>query len=343
MSCCNNTPRRVNYIINCNPDCPDVQDWVFSNANVEGQGVFYQQDGTSVEFYGLMNTDGYLTVTLDSTNKAISIDLDSALIAGSIPDATTTVKGKVELATDAEAQAKTDTAKALTPSNLAAITASTTATGLVELATSPETVTGTDTQRATTPAGVKAALDATKAIQVVADATARGAATPTYVGQQLYQTDTKSTYFGTSLAAGGWEGPLLRTGANTIASNTTLDLTAGSITVTDSIGAVGKLVVGTGATLEIANKLDFSTGGKLLVGGVVVPSNSVLITSGNDGQMIYTELSGFLGLHSDSEEYTLSAPGSRTLSPSSTLEEVIQVLTALIADLMLMKRPISPP
>src|SRR5690606_36870500 len=163
MSCCNNTPRRVNYIINCNPDCPDVQNWVFSNANVEGQGVFFQQDGTSVEFYGIMNTDGYLTVKLDTNNKDISIDIDPDVISGSIPDSTTTVKGKVALATDVEAQAKSSTTKVLTPSNLAAVTASTPATGLVELATSPETVTGTDTQRATTPAGVKAALDATKA------------------------------------------------------------------------------------------------------------------------------------------------------------------------------------
>ena len=36
------------------------------------------------------------------------------------PDATTSTKGKVQLATDAETVAKTDTTKAITPSNLVA-------------------------------------------------------------------------------------------------------------------------------------------------------------------------------------------------------------------------------
>ncbi|CAN7625497.1 hypothetical protein [Aminobacter sp. LjRoot7] len=54
----------------------------------------------------------------------------------------------VELATDAEAQAKADITRALTPSNLAALGASTTFAGLVELATAAEVLTGTDTARA---------------------------------------------------------------------------------------------------------------------------------------------------------------------------------------------------
>ncbi len=62
----------------------------------------------------------------------------------------------VELATDAQAQAKSDTARALTPSNLAALGASATFAGLVELATDAETQTGTDTARAITPANLAA-------------------------------------------------------------------------------------------------------------------------------------------------------------------------------------------
>lgn len=42
-------------------------------------------------------------------------------IYGTTPDASTTMKGKVELATDAETLTGTDTARALTPSNLTAL------------------------------------------------------------------------------------------------------------------------------------------------------------------------------------------------------------------------------
>ncbi|GAA2821571.1 hypothetical protein EDC40_10353 [Aminobacter aminovorans] len=64
------------------------------------------------------------------------------------PSATLTSPGVVELATDAEAIAKADAVRALTPSNLAALGASTTLAGLVELATAAEVATGTDTARA---------------------------------------------------------------------------------------------------------------------------------------------------------------------------------------------------
>lgn len=340
MSCCNNGPRRVNYIINCNPDCPDVQDWVFSNANVEGQGVFFQQDGTSVEFYGLMNTDGYLTVTLDAVNKAISIDLDPALIAGSIPDATTTVKGKVELATDAEAQAKTDTAKALTPSNLATITASTTATGLVELATSPETVTGTDTQRATTPAGVKAALDATKAIQVVADATARGSATPLYVGQQLYQTDTKATYTGTSLAAGGWEGPVIRGGATNVIGDTTVNVGTNQLIFAGSTGGYVTFMTPTKVVFQCSVDFDILDC-RFRLSDTLIPAMSVLGTGSIAGEPASYLISDFLSLHNLSPAYApINYIGTRAFDADTvTHEQLADVVATLIADLSVLQLP----
>lgn len=65
--------------------------------------------------------------------------------------ATTTRDGLVELATNAEVQAGTDTTRAVTPASLASLTASTTRAGLVELATAAETLAGTDTTRAVTP------------------------------------------------------------------------------------------------------------------------------------------------------------------------------------------------
>lgn len=78
------------------------------------------------------------------------------IMLSSQSSATTTSPGAVELATDSEAQAKTDTARAITPSNLAALGSSATFAGFVELATDAETQTGTDTARAVTPANLTA-------------------------------------------------------------------------------------------------------------------------------------------------------------------------------------------
>lgn len=94
----------------------------------------------------------------------------STINAGSaipvVPDASETVKGKVELATTTEATTGTDTTRAVTPAGLAAAVgslvpdASTTVKGKVELATNAETATGTDTVRAVTPAALRALLSA---------------------------------------------------------------------------------------------------------------------------------------------------------------------------------------
>ncbi|TGV26330.1 hypothetical protein [Mesorhizobium sp. M4B.F.Ca.ET.143.01.1.1] len=70
--------------------------------------------------------------------------------------ATTSASGIVELATDAEAQAKTDTSRVLTPSNLTALGGTSTFAGFLELATDAEAQTGTDTARAITPANLQA-------------------------------------------------------------------------------------------------------------------------------------------------------------------------------------------
>ena len=67
--------------------------------------------------------------------------------------ASTTAAGVIQLATDAEAIAKTSTTRALTPSNFATgnYQASATREGLIELATAAEFTTGTDAIRAITP------------------------------------------------------------------------------------------------------------------------------------------------------------------------------------------------
>lgn len=83
----------------------------------------------------------------------------------SVPAATDTAAGVVELATTIEAAAGVDTSRAVTPAGVAAAVgafsvpdATTSVKGKVELATTIETTTGTDTVRAVTPAGVAAAV-----------------------------------------------------------------------------------------------------------------------------------------------------------------------------------------
>lgn len=78
---------------------------------------------------------------------------------GAAADASDTVKGLVELATDTETATGTDSTRAVTPLGLAGLTSTETRRGLIELATTTEATTGTDTARAVTPAGVKAVAD----------------------------------------------------------------------------------------------------------------------------------------------------------------------------------------
>jgi hypothetical protein len=75
--------------------------------------------------------------------------------------ATTTYAGVVELAVDGEVLLKTDTTRAITPSNLAALGATQTLSGLIEIATNAEALAKVDATRALTPANL-AALDATQ-------------------------------------------------------------------------------------------------------------------------------------------------------------------------------------
>ena len=80
-------------------------------------------------------------------------------IVSGVPDANLTTKGVVELASDTETIAGTDSARAVTPLSLAALTATDSRKGLVELATDAEALVGTDNTRAVTATGLKAVAD----------------------------------------------------------------------------------------------------------------------------------------------------------------------------------------
>lgn len=96
---------------------------------------------------GAIDMSGNLTLT---THDGTVIPLGS--VVGSIPTATTTTAGIVELATSASTAAGTSTSTAVTPAALAALTGSTTVAGVLKLATTAEITAGTDTTSAVTPA-----------------------------------------------------------------------------------------------------------------------------------------------------------------------------------------------
>jgi hypothetical protein len=75
-------------------------------------------------------------------------------------NASTTFSGLSEMADNTEAQAKADATRSLSPANLAALGATTGFAGLVALATNAEAIAGTDTTKAVTPAAMEAAFDA---------------------------------------------------------------------------------------------------------------------------------------------------------------------------------------
>ena len=134
---------------------------------------------------------------VDETIVGASINISGELIleqagggtvnAGGIPapDASATVKGIVELATNAETITGSDTVRAVTPAGLAAASttlvpaASDTVAGRVELATDGETITGTDTARAITPANLQAKVASDTAKGIVELATDAETATGT--------------------------------------------------------------------------------------------------------------------------------------------------------------------
>lgn len=97
-------------------------------------------------------------------------------VLADIPAASEFEPGIIQLASDVETIAGTDSSKAVTPFSLAAISADDTRKGLVELATTTETTTGTDATRAVTPAGVKAVADTKQPLD--SDLTAIAVLTP---------------------------------------------------------------------------------------------------------------------------------------------------------------------
>lgn len=214
----------------CTPTTETVE-YTFENANLAGVGVFDNETDNLVQFRGIVSDSVALTVTLNATDNTIVLNFDDESLIADIPDATTTQRGILETATNAEALAKAALDKILTPSNLAALGSTTTFAGLVELATNAEAIAGVSTTVAVTPAALKAASD-NYATVTFADAVARNAATPAFAGQLGAQLDTAGAYVGASTTAGDWNQLLTLGAVNTATTgSTTLNMNATVLTL----------------------------------------------------------------------------------------------------------------
>lgn len=369
MSCgCNSNPCscQPRPSVCCAPEQESVL-YTFENANLVGIGVFDNETNFLVQFRGLVSNSAALTLTLNATDNTIEIDFDDAALVADIPDATTTQRGILETATNAEALAKAAADKILTPSNLAALGSTTTFAGLVELATNAETIAGVSTTLAVTPAGL-AAANVLSGTTTFADAVARGNAVATFDGQFGTQLDTQQGYVAGSTAAGDWNGLFTLGVSNLMTTTTSLDLNGSSLTFHSGgiiIGGTTSNTIAGNTTFDNANlvfsnvtTLDYGTDTILKIGAVSVPANSVMVTGGSAGLPASRLLNTFLstantvtyGIPSGTlARTTFTSYGGQTISNPPTQAEVQTIddalvivsrrLAALITDLIITQKP----
>jgi hypothetical protein len=278
--------------------CPDTGTYTASNENLDGFGVYKQTIANNFQFYGITSSDGTIDVNLDGANNVIDLALDAEILAGSFPDATTTIKGKVALSTNAEALAKASTVKVVTPSNFAAMASTTTFAGLVELATIPETQSGDSAVLAVTPAGLLSVTNQLLVTRSVANPPEIEFTTPYAAGQLLVDRSTGSVYYAETTAEGDWSG----------------------ITMTDG---------------RLSGDVNIDSTAVFKIGGVTIPADSIIGTTGVAGNLRYFGVADFLSSYNNAS-YTVSTYStSRAVADSATitLEQLADVVSTLIADL----------
>lgn len=339
MSCCPQCG--CNYTVNVTNGDPSAL--LFQNQNITGIGVFDNETGLTIGFRGIVSTDPALTVALNAANKSIELDLDVAAIVATIPQATTTVKGIGETATDAEALAKASALVFITPSNFAAMGSTDTFAGLVELATNAEALTGTSTTLALTPANLTYVIaNSTLGTKIFADAVARAAAVPNFEGQYGYQADTNIPYVATGLAAGNWQ-PMLALGnlSNTLTGfgATTLAIGAESFVFQMIVGSTitftgGGIVTFDSCAIDFSNSVNISFN--------TFPASSSLLATTVGGDLTPLGISAVAStqnINSGWSAFTNSAVRKTCDCNTVTLAQLAQIVDTLIG---ILKTPLLP-
>jgi hypothetical protein len=354
--CCNTTPCSCSSIAPvacCTPTTESVE-YTFENQGLIGIGVFDNDTDNLVGFRSIASDTLALTVTLDATNKAIIISFNDDLLIDDIPTFTETIRGIGEAATQAETNAGVADDKIVTPLKLQNRTATETQAGILEIATQAEVTTGTNDTNAVTPLKLATFAGTQFTTRTFTDAVARGAATPSFLGQFGGQQDTDSAWIGSSLVAGGWT-QILVSGLDFLISDGSFDPTwminSGSLTFDgngnsatlffDQFDIVSfsdcGLVNFTGTTgVGFYANVDFTVNARILDNGVLVPANSVLSTSGTAGQLSSALISTFLSSANQNTGWTaFSNSATRKTGDCNTitLPELAQVVDTLIQTL----------
>jgi len=360
MSCCNTCGSTQGC--NCQytvvlPDNP-VEAYTCANINLTGIGVYDSQNGNEFDFRGITSGNNSLLVTLDAGNNTILLTFNIQQIIDDLPDATTTQRGVLETATDAEAIGKALNNKILTPSNLAAIGATTTFSGLIEIATDAEALAGASTSLAITPANLTYVLAAQQSTRTFADAVAVAAAVPDFEGQYGYQIDITQTIVAYGTLAGEWQQVMCGYGQNTgqfnlysagvgginmVDSELWVNGAVGSFKLGDGVNATAGLVKATSSlTFENTAFIDFGATSLVKIGAVSIPAASVIITGGVAGNPSSKLINTFISTSNTQTGYTtFGTPATLRTCDTATvnLQELAQIVGTLIEDLKAVKLP----
>lgn len=352
MSCCNTCGS--NQGCNCIyavvlPNNP-VVGYSAKNINLTGIGVYDSTNGTEFDFRGIVSGNNSLLVTLDAGNHSVLLTFNIAQIISDLPDATTSQRGVLETATNAEAQGKVLDNKILTPANLAALGSTTSFAGLVELATNAEAIAGAATNLAVTPANLAAVAAISTTTRVFADAVARAAVVPAFKGQFGYQQDTLQPYSAYDTVAGAWyvvigegaENPL--TAPTNILFNGATQLTFASTHCDGTLHYENSEVHldSVGLNLNAGSRINFAIPTAIRVNSVDIPANSILTTGGTAGQLSSRLISTTVSTANTQTGYTTFANSAtlRTCDTATvTLQQLAQIVGTLVGDLKAAKLP----
>lgn len=229
----------------------------------------------SPTFTGTVTVPVALTGVLRADTGVVSVDSD---VTDIVAAASTILAGKVELATDAETNTGTDTARAITPSNLEAWTGSAQVTTLGTISSGawdgtdiPVTAGGTGRSTSTTAYGLLAAgTTATGAHQTLA----AGATTEILVGGGAAALPVWTTAQGSGAPVRATSPTLTTPNLGTPSAVTLTNATglpiAGLVASTSTAIGVGSVELGHASDTTLSR----SAAGVLAVEGVVIPSIS---------------------------------------------------------------------
>jgi hypothetical protein len=130
----------------------------YRNDYILGPAGSAEEDNVYISQSIWSSSGAWATDVADVTLLELALDYQAlvALASAALPDATEAVKGKIELATQAETNTGTDDERAVTPLKLASRTATEARAGIAEIATQVETNAGANDTTIVSPAKLHA-------------------------------------------------------------------------------------------------------------------------------------------------------------------------------------------